>query len=104
MFKKGSSNKKKAIACYICAKNAFEEKRYDICKILLEKALKYDKKNIKVLLLMGECLEKMGFREKALSYYRNVIVLTQWKTFDENYKRASSKIFYLTKPNFNPLD
>ncbi len=100
----GKSKSKIFDACFICAKNCFVEGRYDIAKILLEKAIKYKKNDLKAYFLLAEILEKMDKKQEALNIYREVIILSKWKTRDENFQKASKKIVNLTDPSFYPMD
>lgn len=91
-------------ACFICAKNCLADGRYDVAKILLEKAIKYKKNDLKAYFLLAEILEKMDKKQEALNIYREVIILSKWKTRDENFQKASKKIVNLTDPSFYPMD
>jgi len=91
-------------ACYICAKNCINEGRYDIAKILLEKAIRYKRNDVRAYFLLADVLEKMDKKQEALKIYREVMVITEWKTKDENFKRASQKINYLTDISLYPMD
>lgn len=91
-------------ACFICAMNCINDGRYDIAKILLEKAIKYKKNDVKAYFLLADTLEKMGKKQEALNIYRQVIIISEWKTKDENFQKASKKIYCLTNPYFNSMD
>lgn len=91
-------------ACFLCARNCYQEKRYDIAKILLEKAIRYKKNDPRAYLLLAEILEKNGKKQEALNIYREVMIISEWKAKDENYQRATKKIYYLTNPSFNMMD
>lgn len=91
-------------ACFLCAKNCYNEGRFDISKLLLEKAIKYKKNDIRAYFLLAEILEKMGKRQDALKVYKEVIIISGWKAKDENFQKASEKVYLLTNPSFSSMD
>lgn len=91
-------------ACLICARNSFNDGRYDVARILLEKAIKYKKYDLRAFFLLAEIYEKEGKKQRALEIYKEIMVISEWKAKDENFQRASKKIFCLTNTGYNPLD
>ncbi|MEJ5167361.1 MAG: hypothetical protein WHV67_10095, partial [Thermoanaerobaculia bacterium] len=78
--------------------------RFDIARILLEKAIKYKKNDLRAYFLLAEIYEKEGKKKEALDIYREIMVISEWQTKDENFQRASKKIFSLTNASLHPLD
>lgn len=91
-------------ACLICARSCFNDGRFDIARILLEKAIKYKKNDLRAYFLLAEIYEKEGKRAEALNIYKEIMVISEWQTKDENFQRASKKIYCLTNPTFHSLD
>mgnify|MGYP005842461761 CR=1 FL=1 len=100
---KGSKNKIFE-ACLLCAKNCYNDGRFDISKLLLEKAIRYKENDIRAYFLLAEILEKMGKKQDALKIYREVMIISGWKAKDENFQKASEKIYYLTNPSCSSID
>lgn len=100
---KGSKNKIFE-ACLLCAKNCYNDRRFDISKLLLEKAIRYKENDPRAYFLLAEIQEKMGKKQNALKIYKQVMIISGWKAKDENFQKALEKVHLLTNPSFSSMD
>lgn len=106
MFFKIKRRKRNKIfdACFLCAKKSFEQGRYDIAEIFLKKAIKNNTNDLRAYFFLAEVLEKCGKKKEAIGVYKEIIVRSKWKTKDENFQKASKKIYDLTNPSYYLMD